>query len=264
MSEIKIKVLIIDDENLAREKIRTFLEKEEDIEILDECKNSAEALISIRNKKPDLIFLDIKMPGMNAFEMLDNLNQSELPAIIFTTAFDKFALKAFEVHALDYLLKPFDKERFSKTLDRSRKQLNSKATEEKSKNILDALNDLKEQKASKMENETDYLERITIKTNGRIYFIKITEIEWLEASGNYIKIFSSGSSHLIRDTLSAFEKKLDPKIFLRIQRSVIININFIKELKIWFHNEYNVYMKNGTKFTSGRTYKNSIEKILKV
>ena len=262
---IKIRTIIIDDESLAREKIRTFLKRETDIEIVGECRNSTEALSSIIDLKPDLIFLDIKMPGMNAFEMLENLKVKKLPEIIFTTAFDKYAIKAFEVHAIDYILKPFDRERFINTLNRARVHLENKEIGNSNKRILEALNDLKEKKTDKSEHQNEkYTDRIVVKANGRIYFIKAIEIEWFEASGNYLKVFASGNSHLIRETLSNIEKKLDPEKFLRIQRSVIINLDFLKELKIWFHNEYLVYMKNGTKFTSGRSYKNNLDKIFKV
>lgn len=264
MSTEKIRTIIIDDEPLAREKIRTFLEAEDDIEVIGECKNSTEAIASIKDLKPHLIFLDIKMPGMNGFEMLENLNLKILPAIIFTTAYDKYALKAFEVHALDYLLKPFDRDRFQLTLNRARKHLSSKQIEDNNNKILEALNDLKERKVEEKEvSKSDkYLEKIVIKTSDKIYFMKTSELEWLEASGNYIKLFANGASHLTRDTMNAMEKKLNPEKFVRIHRSVIINSDFIKELKPWFNGEYEVYMKNKTKFISGRTYKSNIEKLL--
>lgn len=265
MIDVKIKTAIIDDEPLAREKIRTFLKDQEDIEVMGECKDSLEAIELIKKSKPDLIFLDIKMPGMNAFEMLENLNKNlkvkEFPLIIFTTAFDKYALKAFEVHALDYLLKPFDRERFLITLERARTQLTNKISGENSKKILQALEDLKRKDNSINEN---VLERIVIKSSERIYFVQTSEIEWLEASGNYIKIFANGASHLTRDTMNSMEKKLNPQKFVRIHRSIIVNVDFIKEFKPWFNGEYEVYMKNKTKFTSGRTYKNNIDSILKI
>lgn len=264
MSSEKLKIIIIDDEPLAREKIRTFLEAEDDIEVIEECKNSAEAIAAIKELKPDLIFLDIKMPGMNGFEMLESLKLKVLPIIIFTTAYDKYALKAFEVHALDYLLKPFDRDRFQLTLNRARKHLSNKHIEVSSKKILEALNDLKERKGEnpQSQKEEKFLDKIVIKTSDKIYFIKTSEIEWLEASGNYVKFFANGSSHLTRDTMNAMEKKLNPENFVRIHRSVIINSDFIKELKPWFNGEYEVYMKNKTKFVSGRTYKDNIEKLL--
>lgn len=260
MKDMKIKTAIIDDEPLAREKIRTFLKNENDIDVIAEGKDSLEAIELIKKSKPDLVFLDIKMPGMNAFEMLENLKVKEFPLIIFTTAFDKYALKAFEVHALDYLLKPFDRERFQLTLNRARIHLNNKTTGDDNKKILEALNSLKGKDSSGSEK---YLERIVIKSSEKIYFIQTFEIEWLEASGNYIKIFANAASHLTRDTMNSMEKKLNPGKFVRIHRSIIVNVDFIKEFKPWFNGEYEVYMKNKAKFTSGRTYKNNIDSILK-
>lgn len=265
MNDIKIRTAIIDDEPLAREKLRTFLKGEDDIEVIGECKDSLEAIETIKKSKPDLIFLDIKLPGMNAFEMLENLNKNlkikKLPVIIFTTAYDKFALKAFEVQALDYLLKPFDRERFQLTLNRARTHLSNKTTDEIDKRILETLNNLKEKERYVSSKNA---ERIVIKSSGRIYFINTSEIEWLEASGNYIKLFANGAAHLTRDTMNSMEKKLNPEKFVRIHRSIIVNVDFIKEFKPWFNGEYEVYMKNKTKFTSGRTYKNSIDSILKM
>lgn len=263
MNDIKIRTAIIDDEPLAREKIRTFLKSENDIEVIGECKDSLEAIELIKKSKPDLIFLDIKMPGMNAFEMLENISKDvkEIPIIIFTTAFDKYALKAFEVHALDYLLKPFDRERFQLTLNRVRERLKNKNAEQNSSKILEALNQFKE----KDESATGkYLEKIVIKSSDKIYFVQTSEIEWLEASGNYIKIFANDASHITRDTMNSMESKLNPKKFLRIHRSVIVNVNYIKEFKPWFNGEYEVYMKNKTKFTSGRTYKKNIDSLIKM
>ena len=264
MSHKKIKVLIIDDENLAREKIRTFLSREADIEITGECKNATEAISAIKNLKPDLIFLDIKLPGKNAFEMLEELNMKTLPFIVFTTAFDKYAVKAFDVNAVGYLLKPFDKERLEKVLQTARVQIANSKSSEINNNILEALKELNKLSSEKREDHKGKLtERFVIKSPGKIYFIKADDIEWLEASGNYIKIFANNGTHMYRETLSNIEKILDPKKFMRIQRSVIVNLDFIKELKTWFHNEYNVFMKNGTQFTSGRTFKNNIDKIFK-
>lgn len=256
-AEKKIKVLIIDDELLAREKIRTLLTEEDDIQILDECKNANEALSKVKSLKPDLIFLDIQMPGMDGFEMLENIKTRKLPLIIFTTAYNKYAIKAFDIHALDYLLKPFDKERFHKSIKRARNFLNDKKRDENNEKIFNLLKELKGQQ----EASPKYLKRMMIKTSGRILFLKTEDIDMIEASGNYLKIFSDEESYLIRGTMNEIEKKLDPVTFIRIHRSIIINLNEAKEFKPWFRGEYIVYLKNGTKLTSGRSYKNNLLKI---
>ncbi|MEO8665131.1 MAG: LytTR family DNA-binding domain-containing protein [Ignavibacteria bacterium] len=257
MHSRKIKVIIIDDEILAREKIRNFLNAEKDIEISAECKDGTDAIKKINSLSPDLIFLDIHMPGMNGIELIESFKGEFSPVIIFTTAHHKYAIKAFELFALDYLLKPFDKERFQKSLSRARSHLQTKAPTEHNEKIISLLKELKSQK----EPEPKYLDRMVIKSAGRIFFLKTEEIDHIEAAGNYLRVYSNNESHLIRDTMNSIEKKIDPSVFVRIQRSAIVNINSVKELKPWFHGEYLVYLKNGTKLVSGRTFKDNLRKI---
>lgn len=254
----KISVVIVDDESLAREKIRLLLSKERDFEIVAECADAKNAIVKIKMLKPRLIFLDIQMPGMDGFEMLKQLKMKNRPVIIFTTAYDKYAIKAFDIYALDYLLKPFDKERFHLSLQRTREHLSGKnAADER---IIDLLTDLSTKKGLGTKKPL-YDTRMIIRQSGRIFFLKINQIEYIEASGNYMKIHSNDESYLLRDTLNAMEKKLDPENFIRIHRSVIVNIEFIKEIKPWFNGEYLVFLKNGTKLTSSKTYKNNFLKL---
>lgn len=254
----KIRALIIDDEILAREKIRTLISKDKDFEIAGECKDAFDGLNKIKNLKPDLIFLDIQMPGMDGFEMLKSLKAKLKPVIIFTTAYDKYALKAFDYYALDYLLKPFDKERFQKSIDKAKVHLKNNSDDDTIK-VLNLLEDIKLSKG--LPEGKKYLQRMIIKSSGRIFFLKTEEINWIEASGNYLRIHVKDESHLIRETMNAIEKKLNPEIFVRIHRSVIVNIDCIKEIEPWFNGECVVYLKNGVKLNSSKSYKGNLLEI---
>ena len=219
----KIKTLIVDDEPLAREKIKNYLEfQEEEFEIVASCKNGSEAINAINEYKPDLIFLDIQMPEINGFDVLDNL-EPPLPIIVFVTAYDEYALKAFEVHAVDYLLKPFDRKRFEKSLEQVKRNLRVKNSEDLDRRFNQLL--------QAVQNQERYLRRIMVKNSGRVYFVDVDDIEWISASGNYVEIHSGGKTHLIRETMQNMDNNLDPAQFFRIHRSVIVNIDFVKELQ---------------------------------
>lgn len=239
-----IRALIIDDEPLARERLRHLLAKEADMEIIGECADGDSAVRAIRRMSPDLVFLDVQMPGRDGFAVLEALDQ--LPAIIFVTAYDQHALKAFEFHALDYLLKPFDRKRFSKTLDHVRQTL--KHPENDRRQLLRMLR----------QRDAEFPDRIVIKASGKIYFIKTNDIEWIEAAGNYVTLHAGGEQHLVRETMNAMEKKLDSEKIIRIHRSYMVNLEKIKELKGLFNGEYAVIMKNGQQFTLSKTYKDKL------
>ena len=249
-----IRTLIVDDEPLAREKLRSFLEKESDVEILGECRDGREALETIEAEKPDLIFLDVQMPEMDGFEVLDNLDSDQLPIVIFVTAYDQYALKAFDVHAVDYLLKPFDRERFSEALSRARSDLERQQVSSV-KQLLDLLQDVKSQSAK-------YPSRLVIKTSGRVVFLKVDDIDWVDAAGNYVRLHSGSESHMLRETMGRLEERLDPEQFLRIHRSTIVNIERISELQQQFHGDYLVVLKNGRRLTLSRSYRDRIQDLL--
>jgi two-component system, LytTR family, response regulator len=252
---MKIKTLIVDDEPLARTLIKNLLKPESNIEIAGEAKNGIEALSSIRNMKPDLVFLDIQIPGMDGFEVLNNLNPDELPYIIFVTAYDQYTLKAFELHALDYLLKPVDEERFNKSLAHAIHQIRLTKSHNTFQNqIMEILKEIK--------SPENYLERITIKSKGKILFCKTEDIEWIEASGNYLTLHTSTHKHMLRERMGILEKKLDPKKFLRAHRSTIVNIDFVLELQTFFHGDYHILMKSGKKLILSRNYFENFKKIL--
>ena len=250
-----IRTILVDDEPLAREKTRAFLEKEPDIEIVAECRDGKEALETIEAEKPDLVFLDIQMPEMDGFEVMENLELDDPPIIIFVTAFDEYALKAFDIHALDYLLKPFDRERFGEALSRARREVEQKHIGDIKDKLMALLNDVRN-RASK------FPDRLVVKTAGRVVFLKIDDIDWVDAAGNYVKIHLANESHMLRETMGRLEERLDPSKFLRIHRSTIVNIERIKELQQQFHGDYLVVLKGGQRLTLSRSYREKIQELL--
>jgi two-component system LytT family response regulator len=231
-----------------------MLAEDPEIEILEECANGEEALEAIEKHSPDLIFLDVEMPGMDGFAVIEELDAESMPAIVFVTAYDQYAVRAFEVYALDYLLKPFDRERFDKALERAKSHIVTEKSENMSRRILDALEQIK--------SKPTHLERLVIKMNGHIFFVRAEEIDWLEAEGNYVRLHTGKESYLLRDTISALESQLDPKRFVRVHRSAIVNIDRIQELQPWFHGEYRIILREGVQLTLSRSYKEKLHEIL--
>lgn len=245
-----IRTLIVDDEPLARERIKRFLRDESDIEIIGENGNGKDAIAEIRDKKPDLVFLDIQMPEKTGFEAIRSLAGREMPVIIFVTAYDQYALQAFEVHALDYLLKPFTRERILRAVSRAREQIDSKRLGKLDERLVSLIADLKTDKK--------YLERLVVKSVGRVFFLKTDEIDWIEAAGNYVKLHVGRESHMIRETMNGIEAKLDPDKFLRIHRSTIVHIDRIKELHPMFSGDYVVLLRDGNELALSRNYRDRI------
>ena len=249
----KIRTLIVDDEPLARRGIRAQLKEEADIEIIAECGNGRDAVALLEEQKPDLVFLDVQMPELDGFGVIEAIGVERLPTVIFVTAYDKYALRAFEVHALDYLLKPFDPERFTTALQRARAQIEHKHISDLSDRLQDLIDDLKA--------GPKYAERIVIKSAGRIFFLGIEEIDYIEAADNYVRLHAGRASHLLRETMSGIEKRLDPARFMRVHRSTIINVRRIKELHALFHGEYEITLLDGTRLTSGRGYRDRLQEL---
>src|SRR4051812_24565886 len=251
----KIRTVIVDDEELARDRIQTLLELQPDVEIVGVCTDGPSAVETIDRTQPDLVFLDVQMPGMDGFEVVENLERTKLPAVVFVTAHDAHALKAFEIHALDFLLKPFDQTRFEKALERARGQLSqAKGTTVLDSRLVTLLEELHE--------ERKYSERLIVKSSGRVFFVRTEEIDWVEASGNYVKIHTKSDAHLLRESMKNMEAKLDPKTFVRIHRSAIVNIDHIKELEPWFHGEYIVIMRDGTRLTASRVFSDRLSALI--
>ncbi|MCG8457286.1 MAG: LytTR family DNA-binding domain-containing protein [Holophagales bacterium] len=250
-----IRTILIDDEPLAREKLRTFLKDEPDIEILTECRDGKEAVETVDAARPDLIFLDVQMPELDGFEVLDNLEPESMPTVIFTTAYDQYALKAFEVHAVDYLLKPFDRNRFSEALARARKEVERSQLGDVKQQLLALLREVGEKRPQ-------YPARIVVKSSGKVVFLKVEDLDWVDAAGNYVKLHVGGESHLLRETMTGLEKRLDPSQFIRIHRSTIVNIERIKELQQQFHGDYLVVLEAGQRLTLSRSYREKIQQLL--
>lgn len=244
---MSIRALIADDEPLARERLRMLLEGEPRIEIVAQSANGTEALRDIQRLLPDLVFLDIQMPELTGFEVLDRLDPARMPVIIFVTAYDQYALKAFEVCALDYLLKPFDRERFGRALARARAELDRKKAGYVNEQVLKLLSELGQAKK--------HLEKLMIRDGGRVFFLRADEIDWIEAAGNYVRLHAGKEEYLYRETMTKLDAQLNPQHFARIHRSAIVNTERIKELQPWFRGDYVIVLRDNQKLTLSRTYR---------
>ncbi len=253
----KIKTLIVDDEPLARRNLRLLLSKDPQIEVLDECRNGREAVKAINSLSPDLIFLDIQMPEMDGFDVLEHVGPENIHAIIFVTAFDQYALKAFDVHALDYLLKPFDDERFAHALQRAKTQIEAREINRLSKRLLALLEERESERKTPVE-QSSYLTRVMIKAAGRVVLLKVDEIDFIEADGNYAKLHVGRKAHLLREKMNDLEGQLDPAKFVRIHRSIIVNLDRIKEMHPHFNGDYIVVLEDGKQLRMSRTRREAL------
>jgi two-component system, LytTR family, response regulator len=244
---LKIRTLIVDDEPLGRERIRTLLGDDAEIEVVGECSDGKQAVAAIERTGPDLVYLDVQMPEMDGFAVLDSIASERMPAIIFVTAYDRYAVQAFEVHALDYLLKSFDRDRFQAALRRAKEQIRCSREGIWNERLTGLLEDL--------QARQKHLTRLVIRSAGRIFFLRVKEIDWLEAADNYVRIHVGRESHLVRETLQSLEGRLDPSIFLRIHRSTLVNLDRIQELQPLFHGDYVVKLLDGTELSLSRTYR---------
>lgn len=246
-----IRVCVIDDEPIACRKIQGLLKDHPEIEIIRVCSNGEEASEAIRNLLPDLIFLDVQMPSMDGFEVLESIKGMErMPYVIFVTAYDRYAIRAFEVHALDYLLKPFDKKRFVEALNRAKNQILQNVNTSYSRDVLALLKETKENPRT--------LERLVI--NNRV--IRTDDIDWIEAQGKYATLHTRQDTHLVREGMSSFEAELDPKKFVRVHKSTIVNIDRIEHVQPMFHGDYRIILRNGTVLTVSRRYRQRLDELL--
>jgi two-component system, LytTR family, response regulator len=258
----KIRTLIVDDEPLARQNLRLLLKDDTEIEIIAECGSGHEAVQAIKAQSPDLVFLDIQMPEMNGFDVLAEIGDGPFPAIVFVTAFDQYALKAFEVHALDYLLKPFDDARFEKALRQAKLQVEQREINKLSRKLFALLED-RDTHQERESEPTKFLTRLMIKSASRVIFLKVDEVDWIGADDYYVKLHTGRKTHLLRETMNDLEIKLDPEKFLRIHRSTIVNIDRIKELHPHFNGDYMVILHDGTELKLSRSRREQIQMILK-
>ena len=249
-----VRVLTVDDEPLGRERLRTFLAMESDVTHVGEATNGEEAVLRIRDLQPDLVFLDIQMPGCTGFGVLERLSGNPPPAVVFVTAHNEFALQAFDVHAVDYLLKPFDRNRFRVALQRALDRLRSNRPDDLTHRLTGLLAQLQPKVAAAAE-------RIPVKTGGRVMFIPIVDVDWVGSADNYVELHVGPQVHLIRETLTAMEQRLPSDRFIRISRTVIVNADRVKELQPLFHGEYNLTLRDGTRLTLSRTYRDQLVRL---
>jgi two-component system LytT family response regulator len=244
----RIRTLVVDDEPIARSRVVSLLRGERDIEVVGECSSGRQALSAIQSLTPELLFLDIQMPEVDGLDLARTLQVSGAPAVVFVTAYDEYALRAFEVHALDYLLKPFSAERFRAALGRAREHVTQRRAAA-----------VPPPRTSGAVPEAAQRSRLMIKSGGRIHFVRTAEIDWCEAAGNYVRLHVGPQEHLVRDTMSHLESQLDPAQFVRIHRSTIVNADRIQEMHSSFNGEYVVLLRGGTRLTLSRGYREAIQ-----
>jgi two-component system LytT family response regulator len=253
-----IRSLVVDDEPLARRRVLRLLEAEPEAEVVGGAADGGEAVEMIRAHTPELVFLDVQMPGMDGFGVVEALEPDERPFVVFVTAYDQYALRAFEVHALDYLLKPFDAERFHRAFERARAQIRRRQVREHRQKVLALLADMAaggSRPAAKGAAEEGPVERLLVRADGRVLFLRAEEVDWIGAQGNYAELHVGPRSYLIRETLGALEARLDPRRFLRVHRSAIVNLDRVRELHPWFGGDYLISLHDGTELHLSRSYR---------
>ena len=250
---MSIRAVIVDDEPLARKRIQDLLREDAEIQVVGECGSGSAAMELLDREKPDLMFLDVQMPEVNGFELLE-ATEAAVPAVIFVTAYDKYALRAFDAQAVDYLLKPFNEGRFQQALQRAKEKIRKVTGGKMNAELLSLLKNVQAGRKP--------AERLVIKSGGRVLFLKAAEIDYVEAAGNYLSLYVGKETHLIRETMQGLESRLDPERFLRIHRSTIVNLERIKELQPWFGGEYVVILRDGRKLTLSRTYRARVQQLL--
>jgi two-component system LytT family response regulator len=252
---MKIRCLVVDDEPLGRDRIVSLLQTIAEAEVIGECETGTAAIEAITEQPPDLLFLDVQMPGIDGFGVLASLPAPIAPAVIFVTAYDEYALKAFEVHAQDYLLKPYDRERFYEAFQHAAARIRAQRENGTNARLVALLEDI--------ERERPRRTLVPIRSGGRVTFLPVEEIDWIEAADNYVRIHAGKETHLVRQTLQSMEESLPPTMFVRIHRSTIVNVSRIREIQPWFGGEYVVSLRNGTKVHTSRRYRARLEALMK-
>jgi len=242
---VPIRTLIVDDEPLARERLRALLADRPAFAIVGECANGGEAVEALRVERPELVFLDVQMPELDGFEVLEAIDPEEWPAVVFVTAYDRYALRAFDVHALDYLLKPFDRARFERALGRAEGELRDRRAGTASDEKLVAL-------LESFRRDRQRPHRLVVRTGGRILFVNVAEIDWIEAAGNYVSLHVGAASHLLRDTMKHLEAQLAGARFARLHRSAMVNLDRIRELQQTAEGDWEVLLTDGTRLRASR------------
>ena len=250
-----IRTLICDDEPLARERVRSLVSDQPGLEVVGEATDGDQAVQAILSQQPDLVFLDVQMPRRTGFDVIREVGPERMPAVVFVTAYDQYAIKACDVHAVDYLLKPFDRDRLEGAVDRVRKTLDAQEGGALKTQLMQLVRDLQPATAAKPD-------RLVVKSGGRLFFLRTDEIDWIEAAGNYVRVHVGKDAHLLRETMNAIEGRLDQKTFLRIHRSRIVNMERVKELHPWFNGDYAVILRDGTKLMLSRGYRDRLQERL--
>src|SRR5262245_32232216 len=248
---MSLTTLIIDDEKLAREGLRMLLTEDPEVSAVHEARDGREAVAAIRNARPDLVFLDVQMPEMDGFAVVREVGAEQMPAVVFVTAHDRYAIQAFEINAIDYLLKPVSEKRFLQTMKRVKDRFQTKSSGEEKRQIISLL--------ETMTTSARFLKRVAVKSAGKITFVNIADVDWIEAEENYVQLHVGRTSHLLHGTLNALAKLLDPEMFLPIHRSVVINVTRIQSLEPAGHGEYFVTLQSGIRLRSGRTYNEKLK-----
>lgn len=246
-----LKTVLVDDEAVARRRMRRLLADEADVAVIEECANGTEALEVIRREAPDLVLLDVQMPELNGFEVIERLGSACLPCVVFVTAFDRYAMRAFDVHAIDYLLKPFSAARFQLALARARERIRMRRTDAGLVSLIASLKD-----------RSTYASRLSVKTGGRIQLVDLKTVDWIEAADNYVRLHCGTREYVHRETLTALERQLDPEWFVRIHRSVIVRIDRIREFHPATHGDMDVVLRDGTQLTLSRTWRERARHLL--
>jgi len=254
MSDRALRVLIVDDEPWARRRVVSLLGNESDVEIVGEAGSGEEAVAGILELQPDLVFLDIQMDGMDGFDVIDVVGVDRMPMVVFATAFDNYAVRAFETHAVDYLLKPMERDRLLEALDRARREIGRDRNEPAQQ--LGAL-------IAELRTRSGYLKRIGVSSAGRISIVQVAEVSWFEAAGNYVKLHVGDREHLTRQTMKELQSRLDPEQFVRVHRSSIVNLDRVRELQPWFRGEQVLILDNDTRVTVGRRYRDELIRLLR-
>ena len=250
-----LRVVVVDDEPLARSGLAGLVRKDPELEIVAECGDGAGALAAIRSTAPDLVLLDVQMPELDGFEVLRRLDPDTMPAIIFITAYDRFAVKAFDVHALDYLVKPFNDARFAEAIGRAKAALRNHRLGELSNRLLGLLSD-------QSSARPKYLDRILVKTAGHVLFVRTDELDWVESADYCVRLHAAGKTHVIRESMTALEERLDPAHFFRVHRGAIVNLDRIRELQPWFKGEQVAILHDGTRLKLSRSRRAALEERL--
>jgi two-component system LytT family response regulator len=249
---MQLTALIVDDEPLAREGLRLLLCQDPEVSGIREAKNGRDAVEAICGSRPDLVFLDVQMPGMDGFSVLQKVGPERMPPVVFVTAHDRYAIRAFEINAIDYLLKPVSAARFGQSLERAKARLG--VTEGAGRQIISLL--------ETVASSSRYVKRLAVRSSSKTRFVTVADIDWIQAAENYAELHTGSSSHLLTATMSTLEKSLDPALFQRIHRSIIVNLSRIKEIQLGLHGEYVIALESGVQLHSGRTYHEKIKSLM--